>query len=290
MSFGEATTFPEALSESQRAALLKLLADDDLAVFQAVRERIVASGPSAADWLRPHTLSRDPALRRRVQELVQQFDRQAADDRLLAFCLKHGEDFDLEEGAWLLARTQYPEINVDGYRALLDSFAQDLKERLGSRSGAEKTLATVNHYLFTELGFAGNEQNYYDPDNSYLNRVIDRRTGNPINLCLIYILLARRLRLPVAGIGLPGHFICRYQSSSAEVYIDPFNRGRLLSKADCIHYLLQGHYNVRDEHLTPVSPRRLLLRVCSNLHQIYLHLDQDEAATRLQRYLVALAR
>jgi regulator of sirC expression with transglutaminase-like and TPR domain len=290
MSFGEATTLPEALSVSQRAALLKLLADEDPAIFQAVREKIVACGPSAVEWLRPHTLSRDPALRRRVQELVHQFDRQAADDRFLAFCLQHGEDFDLEAGAWLLAQTQHPDINVDGYRALLDSFAHDLKERLGVGSGPEKTLATVNHYLFTELGFAGNEDNYYDPDNSYLNRVIDRRTGNPINLCLVYILVARRLRLPVAGIGLPGHFICRYQSSSVEVYIDAFNHGRLLTKADCIQYLLQGNYNVRDDHLAPVTPRRLLLRVCGNLHQIYIHLDQDDTATRVQRYLVALAR
>lgn len=290
MSLGEATTLPEALSDSQRAALLKLLADEDPAIFQTVREKIVACGPSAVEWLRPHTLSRDPALRRRVQELVQQFDRQAADDRFLGFCLKNGQDFDLEAGAWLLAQTQHPDINVDGYRALLDSFGHDLKERLGTGSGPEKTLATVNHYLFTGLGFAGNEDNYYDPDNSYLNRVIDRRTGNPINLCLVYILVARRLRLPVAGIGLPGHFICRYQSSSAEVYIDTFNHGRLLTKADCIQYLLQGNYNVRDDHLAPVTPRRLLLRVCNNLHQIYIHLEQDEAATRVQRYLVALAR
>jgi regulator of sirC expression with transglutaminase-like and TPR domain len=235
-------------------------------------------------------LSREPALRRRASEIVLNFDRQAADDRFLAFCLQHGEEFDLEQGVWLLAQTQYPDINVEGYRALLDSFAGDLGERISGGNDAEKTLAAVNHYLFSELGFVGNGENYYDPENSYLNRVVDRRTGNPINLCLVYMLVARRLRLPVAGIGLPGHFLCRYQSTSAEVYVDPFNQGKLLSKADCIHYLLQANYSVRDDYLAPVSSRRLLLRVCGNLHQIYLHLEQQEAATRLQRYLVALAR
>src|SRR5207248_2561870 len=113
-----------------------------------------------------------------------------------------------------------------------------------------------------QFGFGGNEDNYYDPDNSYLNRVIDRRTGNPINLCLLYLLLARRLRLPIAGIGLPGHFICRYQSSAEEIYIDAFNHGKFLTKADCVQYLLQGNHRLHEDYLAPVTPRRLMLRVC----------------------------
>jgi regulator of sirC expression with transglutaminase-like and TPR domain len=290
MSLAETIAAPPKLSESQKAALLKLLGDEDPAVYQVVRDKILSQGPSAADWLRPHTLSREPALRRRAQELVLRFDAQAADNDFLAFCLKHGEECDLEQGSWLLALTQYPDINVDGYRALLDSFARDLRERMGNPSSPEKMLESINQYVFSELGFSGNEKNYYDPENSYLNRVLDRRMGNPISLCLVYILLARRLRLPVAGIGLPGHFICRYQSSAAEVYIDAFNRGKLLTKADCIQYLLQGNYSVRDDYLAPVSPRRMLLRICANVHQIYLQLEKQEPATRLQRYLIALAR
>src|SRR5229473_2380644 len=99
---------PEELSESQRAALLNLLADEDPAIYQTIRERILSCGPAAAEWLRPHTLSREAVLRRRAQEIVRHFERQAADTGFLAFCLRHGEDFDLEAGIWLLARTQYP--------------------------------------------------------------------------------------------------------------------------------------------------------------------------------------
>jgi regulator of sirC expression with transglutaminase-like and TPR domain len=219
------------------------------------------------------------------------FDRQTADNQFLGFCLKHGEELDLEQGAWLLAQTQYPDINVAGYRALLDSYAGDLQDLVNiSPDAPEQALNAINDYLFGELGFTGNEEDYNDPENSYLNRVLDRRTGNPINLSLVYLMVARRLRLPVAGIGLPGHFVCRYQSSAAEIYIDAFNRGKLLTKADCVRYLLQGNYSVRDDYLAPVSPRRILLRICSNLHQIYLHLNKPEDATRFQRYLVALAR
>ena len=281
---------PERLSEAQRTALLSLLTDEDPAIYRTVRAKILSFGRDAADWLRPHTLSREPALRRRAQEIVLHFDRQTADDQFLAFCLRSGEELDLEQGAWLLARTQYPDINIEAYAALMDSFSTDLRERLDFGREPKHILNAVNHYLFHELGFHGNEENYYDPENSYLNRVLDRRTGNPINLCLLYLLLARRLRLPVAGIGLPGHFICRFQSSASELYIDVFQRGSFLSKADCVQYLLRGNYNVRDHYLTPVSPRRLLLRNCSNLHQIYQQIESLDEATRVQRYVVALAR
>lgn len=281
----------EELSESRRAALLTLLADDDPAVYKSIRQKLLSLGPNATEWLRPYTLSRDPALRRRTTEILLSFDRQAADNSFLGFCLRQGEELDLEEGVWLLAQTQYPDINVSGYRALLDSYAGDLEERvhLGTES-AEGFLTAFNEYLFGELGFTGNQEDYNDAENSYLNRVVDRRTGNPISLCVVYLLLARRLRLPVTGIGLPGHFICRYQSSATEIYIDAFNRGKLLTKGDCVRYLLQGNYSVRDDYLSPVSPRRILLRICTNLHQVYLQVDKAQDATRLQRYLVALAR
>jgi regulator of sirC expression with transglutaminase-like and TPR domain len=280
----------ETLTETRKAALLNLLTDEDPAIYHVVRDKILACGHNAIEWLRPHTLSSDPALRRRAQEIIQHLERQTSDDRFLEFCLTQGEDLNLEQGAWLLAQTQYPDINVEAYQALFDSFAGELRERLDRQADADQLLGAFNQYLFETLGFTGNEQNYYDPENSYLNRVLDRRTGNPINLCLVYLLLARRLRLPIAGIGLPGHFICRYQSSSEEYYIDVFNRGKLWTKANCIQYLLHGNYKLQDDYLTPVSTRTVLARICGNLHQIYQHLEMSDETTRFQRYLIALAR
>jgi regulator of sirC expression with transglutaminase-like and TPR domain len=281
---------PEALPESQKAALINLLADEDPTVHEAVRRKILSLGPVTRLWLQPHTLSSDPLLRRRAAELIRHFDRQAADDTFLGFCLRNGEEFDLEEGAWLLARTQYPEINVIAYQALLDSFVAELRERVVLYQKPNQILGQINEYLFNELSITGNQQNYYDPDNSFLNRVLDRRTGNPVTLCLLYIVIARRLRLPVVGVGLPGHFVCRYQSSSEEIYIDAFNHGRQLTKADCIQHLVRGNFDLNDDYLTPVSSRRMFQRICRNLHQIFLQLEMSEPATRFQRYLVALGK
>jgi regulator of sirC expression with transglutaminase-like and TPR domain len=288
-SFAAAKT-SERLSEGQRAALISLLADEDAGVHQTVRTKLLSFGEQVIDWLRPYTLSNEPLLRRRAQEIINVFGRKNADERFMSFCGSRGEDLPLEEGAWLLACTQYPDINVTAYEALLDAFAAVLRARIDFSGNVDQVIGTINNYLFTELEFTPNEANYYDPENSFLNRVIDNRTGNPISLCTIYLLLARRLKLPITGIGLPGHFVCRYQTSTAEVYIDAFNRGKLLTKADCIKYLLHTHHGLEEGYLAPVTPRRMLLRMCANLHQIYLHNEQADETARFQRYLVALAK
>ena len=278
------------LTDQQKSALITLLADDDPAIYHKMRNEILSHGPVVSEWLRPYTLHGDPVLRRRSLEIVKHLARQTADDRFLSFCLKQSEDLNVEEGAWLLAQTQYPDASVEAYQALFDAHAGELRERINFGDKPEQVLTIINEYLFDDLGFVGNEQSYYDPENSYLNRVMDRRTGNPINLCLVYLSLTRRLRLPVVGIGLPGHFVCRYQSAAGEIYIDVFNHGKLLTKADCINYLQQGNHGLQEGYLAPVAPRRILLRMCANLHQIYLQLELSDEAARLQRYLVALAK
>lgn len=278
------------LEEKQKDALVRLLADDDAKVYQTVRSTILSYGPSSSDWMKKHTLSSDPVLRRRASEIVNHFARQDADTQFLAFCLNQGEDFDLEQGVLLLSKTQYPNINMVGYSALLDDYAGDLRERLNLSAPADQVLRAINDYLFRELRFTGDEKNFYDPENSYFTRVLDRKTGNVLSLCLLYLLLGRRLRMPITGIGLPGHFLCRYQSSRAEIYIDVFHGGRLLAKMDCVKHVIQLRQRFDESCLLPVSPRRILLRICATLHQVYSQRKSPPQIERLQRYLVALAK
>jgi regulator of sirC expression with transglutaminase-like and TPR domain len=235
-------------------------------------------------------LSGDPVLRRRTVEIVQHLARQISDERFLDFCLHHGEEFDLEEATGRLAQTQYPDTNIEAYQALYDGWAADARERIAGKSDPEQVLAAINQYLFSHLGFHGCEDYGDDPDNCYLNRVVDDRTGNPISLCAIYLFMARRLGLPVTGIGLPGHFVCRYQSSTREIYIDAFRQGQFWTKADCIKQILAANHGLQDGFLTPVSSRRILLRMCSNLHQTYARQEMTEEAARVRQYLVALAK
>jgi len=279
-----------ALTEGQRAALLTLLTDEDPAIYQVIRAKIIEQGQPAREWLRSYTLSSDPVLRRRAQEIVDYFERGLADNRFLAFCLSRGEDLDLEQAVWLLCQTQYPNINPLAYTALFDSYAADLRVRVDFGAPLDRIIGTINYYLFHDLGFSGNESAYYDPDNSYLNRVVDRRTGNPISLCVVYLAVAKRLQLPITGIGMPGHFVCRLQTSRGEVYIDPFRKGKLMTKGDCIKFLINSGHDFHDGFLAPVTPRRILLRICSNLHNIYTNLNLPDETLRFQRYIVALSK
>ncbi|HXG47971.1 MAG TPA: transglutaminase-like domain-containing protein [Methylomirabilota bacterium] len=281
---------PVTLPPPQRDALISLLVDDDPAIYQFVRQKILSYGREGCAWLKPYTLSNDPVMRRRATEIITHLARREADERFLTFCLGRAEDLDLEEAVHRLAQTQYPELNSAAYAALYDCWASELRERLSGRSDPDQILGAINQYLFGELRFAGSDNYGYDPECCYLNRIVDRRVGNPIGLCAVYLFLARRLGLPVAGIGLPGHFICRYQSSTTEIYIDCFRKGIFLSKGDCIKYLLQANYGLADGHLLPVTPRRMLLRMCTNLHQTYGHLEMTEEAARVKRYLVALSK
>ena len=281
---------PASLSESEQRALLLLLGDEDPQIYRTVRQRILAEGDTALHWVRPATLSNDPIERRRASEIIRHISMRHADDRFLAFCLNTGEDLDIEEGIFLLAQTEYPEINISGYNAIFDDYAADLRERLDFGAAAPQMIATINEYLFKIQGYHGNEENYYEPENSYLNKVIDRRKGNPISLCLIYLLLGRRLHLPITGIGMPGHFLCRFQTPTEELFIDAFNNGKILTKGDCVKYLLHTRDGFKEAYLAPITTRRTLLRVCSNLHQIYSQQSRKGDVGRFQRYIVALAK
>lgn len=276
---------PTPLSPGQREALLRLLDDEDPGVSDVAKHRLIAEGQGLIPWLRPHTLSNNPILRRRAREIVLHFEALDADERMRSFCRRAGEDLDLEEGALRLAQTHYPELNCDAYRALLDDWSARVAEWLPEdRLATDDVLGAFHLVLFQQLGIQGNEANYYEPENSYLNRVIDRRTGNPITLCTIVLLIGRRLGLPLVGIGLPAHFLCRYQTATAQVYLDAFHGGRLLNRTDCIAFVNKLGRPFEESFLHPVSPRRMLQRMCINLEHAYENLEMRSELVRIRTY------
>lgn len=280
---------PALPSPARRRALLTLLADDDPAVVRTIRDRLREGGEGGIDWLTDHLLDPDPRVRRRVRQLLDERAREAADIRFLAFILGHGEQFDLEEAVWRFVETRHPDVPVAAYEAQLDDWADRIRERIPEDASGRGTLEAVHGVLFGELGFRGNGEDYDNPENSYLNRIMDRRTGIPIGLSLVYLAVTRRLGLPVRGIGMPGHFLCRYQSPREEYYVDVFHQGLLLSRIDCVRRLKEAAVEVEDGLLAPVTPRRILQRMIANLHRIHLQRRQADEADRLQRYLIALA-
>jgi regulator of sirC expression with transglutaminase-like and TPR domain len=273
----------------RQLALLTLLGDDDPAISDGIRAQLIAGGQGTLDWLENHRYHDEPSVRRRIREIFQHFAAAKADTEFLSFVLAHGEHFDLEHAVWLFVRTRYPETPVNGYRAQLDEWAAELRPLVRESSTAERKLQHINQVLYEKLGFKGNAANYYDSENSYLNRVMDRRRGIPISLCLLYLFLTQRLDLPVTGIGMPGHFLCRYQTSREEFYIDAFHDGQLLTKIDCRKRLKDFAVDFDEAALLPISSRRILQRVVANLHLIHQEAGERREGDRLQRYLMALA-
>src|SRR5215510_4498677 len=140
---------------------------------------------------------------------------------------------DLAEAALLIARQEYPALDVPRYLTRLDLMGAELRERLLEEPVPERAVMALNRYLFHEQGFKGNTSEYYDPRNSYLNDVLDRRIGIPITLSTVYMEVAARAGLDVEGVGLPGHFIVRVHTPVRGLLIDPFHCGALLSEQEC---------------------------------------------------------
>ncbi len=284
------TTTPTVFTEARFTALLTLLADEDPSVRATIRSTLLSAGNSIFSRLEHHRLHPDPEIRRRVVELLDEQGRLKRDEEFMSFILTHGEQFDLEDAVWRFVLTTYPTVNVNAYRAQLDEWSSIIREQLPKESTAEASLHGVNKVLFGDLHFRGNDADYYQPANTYLNRVIDRRLGIPITLSLVYLFVAKRLGFPLVGIGMPGHFLCRYQSSWEELYVDAYHQGQLLTRIDCKRRIANLAVEYDESFLAPLGSRRTLQRLISNLHLIHKEKEQLEEAQRLQRYLVALSR
>jgi regulator of sirC expression with transglutaminase-like and TPR domain len=183
------------------------------------------------------------------------------------------EQISLEKAALYLAMEEYPDLEVDAYLNALDTMAVEVEERLPAEPYPLKIVQTINHYLYDDLGFTGNTTAYYDPRNSFLNQVIDRRIGIPITLSLVYLAIAHRIDFPMVGVGLPGHFLIRPDVEEMEIFVDPFHQGEILFAQDCQELLSQAYgqpVKLHPAFLQSVTPRQFLARLLTNLKMIYL--------------------
>ncbi len=184
------------------------------------------------------------------------------------------ERIDLARAALAIARTEYPQLDPDSYLARLQALAQRVRLRLPRNPAPAETIAGLNTVLFKEEHFRGNVADYYDPRNSFLNEVLDRKLGIPITLALLYEEVARRIGLPLFGVGMPGHFLLKhYDVDGGQVILDPFHGGALLTQQECqqrLDQIYSGQMQLQSEFLSSVSRRRWLTRMLNNLKTVYL--------------------
>ena len=188
---------------------------------------------------------------------------------------------ELDRAALLIAAESYPSLDVESYLRQLDELAAQARKNDIPHASPVTRILRLNELIYGEWGFHGNAEDYYDARNSFFNEVLDRRTGIPITLAVVYLEIARRLGLTLHGVGMPGHFIVKYQDPDEELFIDPFNEGRLLSEEDCFRMILQmyqGRVVFERRLLDAVTKRQILARMLQNLKGIYARAN-DHAKT-----------
>jgi len=191
---------------------------------------------------------------------------------LFAHVVGRGEDdFDVARAALLIAEPEYPSLDIPHYIALLDQLGGRARRALEGVEPGVLSARRLLGYLYEELGFRGNDTDYYDPRNCFINEVLDRRTGIPISLAIVLTEVARRASVPAQGVSFPGHFLVRVPVDGGIVVIDPFQEQLLTAEE------LRGLYQSatgRDEDpdprlLAPAGSRQILLRILTNLRSIY---------------------
>jgi regulator of sirC expression with transglutaminase-like and TPR domain len=199
-------------------------------------------------------------------------------------------DIELDRTALLIAAEEYPYLQIETYLRQLDHFAEEFRSQRQTSGQPDEQIELLSEYLFETLGFSGNTADYYDARNSFLNEVMDRRMGIPITLSLIYIEVARRLKMPVYGVGMPGHFLVKYRDLEREILIDPFHRGRILSLEECeelFDEMYEGRMSFRLTFVNEVSRKHLLARLLNNLKSIYGRVpDHHKTLSVIERLLM----
>lgn len=272
------------VSESQIKALVRLLSDENDRIVKTISERLIEIGDSAVPFLQEAEIEQ-PEMARRIEAVLDEIRGARLEEEFRDLVSVPIERMDLERGVFTIARYAYPTLDVPAYSHHLDAMAKEVRDRIGRRVSGEETVKTLSRYLFTEQGFKGNNKNYYEADNCYLNRVLDRRTGIPISLSVVYLLIGQRLGLPVFGIGMPGHFLVKFESERYKIFVDCFNGGALLTEKDCARFLRQAGYGFEEKFLQKSSIRAILIRSLKNLVALYHKMDESVKETRLARFI-----
>lgn len=204
------------------------------------------------------------------------------------------EEIPLLRATLLIARDEYPDLDIEAYESICAGFEHELRPRVETLDDPQPRLSAINRYLFDELGFAGNQKDYYDPRNSYINDVLDRKLGIPISLGVIQMELARRMGVPLEGVSFPGHFLVRLPVDDGLLVLDPYHKGRSVD-ADELKSRAKPHMNGSDiddnqllQILAPASNRAILMRMLRNLKGLYSEQEAWDKALRCADRLVRL--
>ena len=253
------------MNDNQLKALISLLDDDDREVVEHVEQQIRQMGGQMIPFLESEWEgSFNPELQKRIEEIIHDLQYESVLDRMRDW--KNGGGMDLLEGLWIVATYQYPDLSLAKLRQDVEQLYYDAWVDFKPDMHPDEQIKAMNSAFFSKLKFAPNTKHFHSPANSMINQVLESRRGNPITLCILYMLIAKRLNLPVYGVNLPNLFVLTYKNSSGvQFYINVFNRGLVFTTKDIDQYIDQLNIKRLETFYQPCTNADIVRRVLRNL-------------------------
>lgn len=266
------------MEEKELKALISLLDDPDMDIFNQVEQHLITCGLEVIPMLEASWESSfDPLSQTRIENIIHKIQFELTQNNLQLWAMQNNDD--LLEGLLIINRYQYPNLDEDAVHFQLAEIRRNAWFQLMYGMSPLEKVKLLNNIIFREFGLSGNTSNYHDPQNSFLHKVLETKKGNPISLACIYSIIAQKLDIPIYGINLPKHFIVAYideEHESPLFYINVFNRGQIMRHNDIYAFLKQLDLPPQAEYTLPCSNIAIVKRVLRNLTTAYDNLGNME--------------
>jgi regulator of sirC expression with transglutaminase-like and TPR domain len=277
------------MEEKELKALVSLLDDEDAQIVTHIEEKILSLGTSIIPYLEQEWESNfSPQVQRRIEELIHTLQYELLKERIISWYAS--DDQDLLTGMWLIATYQYPDLELIKLKQELEQIYYETWLEFKPDLYPFDEIKVINSVLFNKLKFGANTKNFHSPGNSMINIVLESRKGNPITLCVIYMMVAQKLKLPVHGVNLPNLFVLTYKDEKqAPFYINAFNRGLIFSKQDIENYISELHLAPQESFFEPCSSLEIIRRVLRNLIMSFDKMGEHAKAEEVKELLLLIA-
>lgn len=276
------------LNERELKALVSLLDDQDDQIVNQIIDKIRSLGKEIIPFLENEWETNfNPSVQRRIEELIHDLQYELLKDRIKDWY--DSKDQDLLTGLWLVATYQYPDLELEKIKQELEQIYYDAWLEFKPDLYPYDQIKILNSVLFNKLKFGANTKNFHSPGNSMINIVLETHKGNPITLCIIYLLVAQKLKMPVYGVNLPNLFIVTYKEEKNQFYINAFNKGLIFTKQDIENYIHELRLTPQDSFFEPCSNLEIIRRVFRNLIMSFDKMGEHAKAEEVKELLLIIA-
>lgn len=269
-------------------ALVSLLDDEDTQIASHIEEKILSLGTTVIPYLEQEwEVSFNPVVQKRIEEIIHTLQYELVKERLREWY--KSKDQDLLTGMWIVATYQYPDIELEKLKQDLEQIYYETWLEFKPELYAFDQVKLINGVLFNKLKFGANTKNFHSPGNSMINVVLESHKGNPITLCVIYMLVAQKLKMPVYGVNLPNLFILTFRDEHHTFYINAFNKGLIFSKQDIENYINELHLVPQKSFYEPCNSLEIIRRVLRNLVMSFEKIQEHAKAEEVKLLLIEIS-